>query len=449
MDPRDLERAWPADEPPSDFAERVVARALAERRPARSSRKLAWLGAGLAAAAAIALFFALRAPVASGELAASARAEIAIGERATAVLEPGARLAWRGDVVTQSAGDVFYRVEPGAPFRVETPAGEVTVLGTCFRVQTRSSAKESSDMNKKGVISAAGSAALGALAVVTVYEGRVGISHAGERVELSAGQSGQLDARGARRLEGGALGEAERALATEDRKDYANANDRLAGDIADLNRRLRLVEKEKGELEDELRLALAAADGAAPRDRSEFDLNQEDWEKLAEDGTVKYRVPCFRPNGWTPSADTLDRLGLSPDDATTLADAYQRSNDRVWKTIRKLCVAAIGKEDVVDTLGPDTCTHVIVDMERKRDREAASEAMRQVAEIRAGKRPPPAPGEASSPTLEAFLALTGELSQFETDLAQSFGPEEAHRLAFSDEMCAGQSTFGGPGPRKP
>ena len=93
--------------------------------------------------------------------------------------------------------------------------------------------------------------------------------------------------------------------------------------------------------------------------------------------------------------------------------------------------------------------HVIVDVARKKDRDASSEAMRQVGEIRAGKRPPPGPGDALDPTLEAFLALTGELSEFEADLAQSFGPEEAHRLAYSDEMCAGQSTFGGPGPRKP
>ena len=244
---------------------------------------------------------------------------------------------------------------------------------------------------------------------------------------------------------------AERALAiaSVDRGDYVKANDELARDIAELNRRLRSIETEKKNLQSKLEAARAVADGGTPRTRSEFDLDQDDWSALAKDGTVKYRVPCFRSGGWTPKPETLDALGLAPHDADALRDAYTKSNTRMWDTIRRLCVQAIGKEDIVDVLGPDTCTHVIVDMARKKDGEAAKEAMRQVAEIRAGLRAPPAPGEPMNPTLEVFLTLTGELPRFEADLAQSFGPEEAHRLAYSADMCASHSTFGGPGPRKP
>jgi hypothetical protein len=32
---------------------------------------------------------------------------------------------------------------------------------------------------------------------------------------------------------------------------------------------------------------------------------------------------------------------------------------------------------------------------------------------------------------------------FEGDLAKSFGPEEAHRLAMSDDMCSWNSRWGG------
>lgn len=50
---------------------------------------------------------------------------------------------------------------------------------------------------------------------------------------------------------------------------------------------------------------------------------------------------------------------------------------------------------------------------------------------------------------QSFYALTGEMANFEADLAKNLGPEEAHRIAFSQDLCAGRSTFGGPGPRNP
>jgi hypothetical protein len=69
--------------------------------------------------------------------------------------------------------------------------------------------------------------------------------------------------------------------------------------------------------------------------------------------------------------------------------------------------------------------------------------------LSAGQRPAPASGTPLHPVFEVFWTMTGEMSQFEADLAQSFGPEEAKRIAFSDKLCVGKSTFGGPGPRKP
>ena len=37
----------------------------------------------------------------------------------------------------------------------------------------------------------------------------------------------------------------------------------------------------------------------------------------------------------------------------------------------------------------------------------------------------------------------------EGDLAQSLGPEEAHRVTYAEGMCMGQHSFGGGGPREP
>lgn len=129
--------AWPAAEPPAGFADRVMA-ARAER-PAR--RRSAWWVAAVAVAAGVAGLFAWpRGTVEKGTIAAGSRVETRLGERAVAVAEPGASLRWTvgsgGDgAVVQDRGDVFYRVERGGPFVVATPAGDVRVIGTCFRVE--------------------------------------------------------------------------------------------------------------------------------------------------------------------------------------------------------------------------------------------------------------------------------------------------------------------------
>src|SRR5207249_4282357 len=85
------------------------------------------------------------------------------------------------------AGDVFYRVDPGGPFTVTTPAGEVHVTGTCFRVEVLPMMP-----SKQGLIGAASGAVLATIAVVTVYEGKVLVaSPAGQR-PVAAGERATL-----------------------------------------------------------------------------------------------------------------------------------------------------------------------------------------------------------------------------------------------------------------
>jgi len=455
MDRRLLEEAWEADEPPRDFAERVVERALDEKNRARGPRgrrgRFA-VGALILAAAAALLLFWTSAGDDVGDRIAAERTEVGIGRRAVAVLETGAHVSWHGSTVSQDRGDVFYRVEPGGRFVVKTPMGEVLVKGTCFRVRVLPATHPGGErMKRKETLMAAGGAALGALVVVTVYEGRVQLSHAKGRLEIGAGESGKLTVNGAERADDTDV-EAAEAQAKKSEA-LSSANDNLAGDIANLNRRLQGIEKEKARLKDQLTQAEAElarrTDGAAPRTRPEFDLDQDDWAELAKTGSVKFRVPCLRPQGWTPGPEQANELGLGPDDPETIRAAYQRSYDRLWKVIGPLCEKAVGSAQIADVLGPDTCTHVVTDIARRQDREGATEAMRAVSELRAGIQNEASASVAESPVYKVFWALTGELPKFEADLAQSFGPEEAHRLAYSPEMCAGHSTFGGPGPREP
>jgi ferric-dicitrate binding protein FerR (iron transport regulator) len=467
----DLE-AWEPQVPPSDFAERVLTQVRAEEKSAApiatssiasKSKARRWGAAGgVAGILALAAALAVRVtglPETHGEVIAKDRIEVSIGSRARAVLESGAQVKWDGDDVVQAHGDVFYRVEPGARFRVHTPAGDVEVKGTCFAVKVRGEGQgskvEGVDMEKRDVKSGVIGAALSALAFVAVYEGKVAVSHAGERVDLGAGEGAQVGNDGV--TKSAALGEGQK---TFDAKVAANAagdaplaaaNENLVAQVSEYRARLEAIAAQKLELEQTLKNTeqklASKSDGSAPKTRSDFDLGADDWKELAKDGTIKYMMPCKRPGGWVASPDQLQKLALAPHDGPALQAAYAKSNERLWSTIKPLCGQAIGSVDVAEKVGMSTCIHLVLDLAQAKEKDAANEAMRQVAEIRAGMRPMPAANDGMSPVTKMFLVLTGEMKSFEGDLAQSLGPDEAHRVAYAEGMCMGQSTFGGPGPR--
>ena len=103
------------------------------------------------------------------------------------MLEPGASVEWLGGRVVQSRGDVFYRVDKprlgSSDFVVVTPNGTVTVTGTSFRVRvygglddrrdSKSKSKSKGDTMKRTWAIGTTGAVVGALTVVSVYEGRV------------------------------------------------------------------------------------------------------------------------------------------------------------------------------------------------------------------------------------------------------------------------------------
>lgn len=456
MSDRELE-AWEPEEPPAGFAERVTLAARAEvgsTSRLRSRRIGVATIAAFAAAAAVAVFLRSPKELPSGDRAVTERTEVAMGARAVAVLEPGAHVSWKGARVTQDEGNVFYRVERGDAFEVHTPAGDVTVHGTSFRVKVSRQKNEETAMlagaMKRDVKSGAIGAALSAIAFVGVYEGRVAVSHAQDSVHLGAGESAEVDSTGVRKTGDLAAGEKAFAAKSDDSDDPTMAANRnLAESVRDYKNRLGAIESEKKNLEQQLTVAqekLAAVDGAAPI-KNRFDLAPNDWAELAKEGTVKYRVPCSQSQEWKPKPETLTKLGVSPGDVATLRDAYAKSNVRVWAQVKPLCIQAVGSAELAEKLGTSNCTHVIFTVAQGLDREAANEAQRIVGEIRAGLRPMPGPNDQVNPVERLFLALTGENKVFEGDLTQSVGPDEAHRLAFADGLCAQTSEFGGPGPR--
>jgi hypothetical protein len=194
--------AWTADAPPSDFAERVIARDVEARAfQRRRTIAIAALG-GVAAAGVVAavLVHGLASRSAFersvGDHLSSVRASVRMGGRAIAVSEPGTSLRWSIErdgtgEVEQSSGSAFYRVEPGGAFIVKTPVGHVRVVGTCFRVEV-----EDMGSAKIGIAAAAG-AAIASAVIVTVYEGKVVTASPEGEVALAAGEAARMKAGGA------------------------------------------------------------------------------------------------------------------------------------------------------------------------------------------------------------------------------------------------------------
>lgn len=196
---------------------------------------------------------------------------------------------------------------------------------------------------------------------------------------------------------------------------------------------LRNVRQEKRALEAQLRTLQAdlAEHQRTPAD--DFELSQDDWKQLAAKGRIKYRIPCMLPpeGAFELPEKELDELGLTPEDGDTVVAAQRRSNARVWSVVRPLCLEVVELPDVVELLGVSNCLRVIEQAAAERDFKSKQAARRQVAELHAGMRSAPDPELATHPVFAANLALTREAKQFEADLAESFGPNEAHRIARS------------------
>jgi hypothetical protein len=456
MDHRDLE-SWEAQEPPRGFADAVVAAARREQAagssaaPPKPRPRASRVFAGLLVAAAMAAVVAFGAHRhglnAHGAVTADARQEVHVGSRALAVLERGAHVSWDGDTVDQSGGDVFWRVEPGARFVVHTPAADVTVKGTCFRVKLMD---EEGEMNARDARSGAVGAALAAVAFVGVYEGKVAVSHAGQSVDLVAGQSAEASAQGVRRVAGAgeevAPVQPAAASASDGEQAAMAANASLADSVREYRRKLEAIESQKTKLEKQLAEAQQKlADGGRPK--SEYDLSPDDLKALAKDGDVKMRTPCPGPQGdYSVSASTLQNLGLAPQDGPILQAAYQASHARTWGVIEPLCSQALGGADV-SRVGQQACVSILMNVASQQSPGGYDEDVRQVAEILAGERPPPAPGAQVDPLMTAYLALARETTNIQNELAASMGPDDAKRAVFAEQGCWWNSEHG-VGPRK-
>ncbi len=429
--------------PPERFAERVM-RDVASLRGRRVRRlRAVAIAATVAFAAAAGVAMTRGTPARHGEIRADVRTDAHLGPHVVAVLERGAHVTWDGDDVTQTSGDVFYRVEPGGVRRVHTAAGDVTVHGTCFDVKVKSEGSEGVDMNRRDALAGAVGAIASAAVMVGVYEGKVTLSRASASVDFTSGQGGRADAQGVHGPEG--LDAASKAFESPSPDEpWRAANASLADQVKEYQRRLADNQAQAKTMETELaklKVKLAELEPDAASLRDPFAPTQEDWKELAKAGVVRAKNFCYPPSDWKPSADDLGQLGLAPGDAPALSQALGAASQRMWQAVGPACAKIVGSMAVAESLGNETCGTIVARSVNAAQFQADTQL---VADIRAGNKPMPPTGQIDGPT-SRLLAMTTAATDLEKDLTKSFGPDTAHRVAFGDTPWSCALQFGGPG----
>ena len=428
--------AWPAAEPPAGFADRVLA-ARAES-PAPRRRAGWWVAAGLAAAGVV-LFVWPRGAVEKGTLANTARVETRLGERAVAVAEPGASLHWtvEGDAgtVVQDRGDVFYRVERGGPFVVATPAGDVRVLGTCFRVEVREM-----KIGKQAAAGAAVGAAVAAIVLVTVYEGRVLLANEKGRTELRAGERATA-ATGA--APGPAVGRAAAAPAPASPPGATPAASpaelaaREAGQRAEIAKlRARVAELEGRPVAADTRFEEPVS---PDQPRWHVHPSHDELVEMAKDCKIRFDTPSLASGGFTIPASARANLGVSDEEATAAEQAATQAIARAQAQVRAIYVEVTGNSAASEELSVDS---MIREIEEKSG--DGGSARRQLSAERAGLTAVPASLADRSPTERLLRALSGVGDDVEHAVAGAIGADRAQKLRGAEGWSSTWSMSGCP-----
>jgi len=411
--------AWTPLAPPADFVDRVLDARAPTAPPARSTRRRVVLLGGIAAAGAVAAALALvvSSPhrAARGALVASQRTTTLLGARGTLVAEPASELTWRVEddgaaEVIQRAGNVFYRVERGGPFVVHTPAGDVRVTGTCFRIEV-----DPMTPSTKLLLAGLAGAAIASTVFITVYEGHVIAETRSARTELAAGSQATLSGADGTTVAG--------TLATPTDDTHASREQLLVrtraqeAQLEQLRARVALLEKSAPDPE-----APGVVDVPEPG-RTWHDPSPEKLAGWVATCHVRTDEPAL--DRFSPLTEPDKTLGL---EAGELPDynATMTGMARQWKDfVRSLYVETTGDTAGADTLSSDAMRREIEDKTPPGER---SLVLQRVSQERAGLAAPPADLSKAS-TLERLMRAYFQLGdQAEAALGKRLGPERAHEI---------------------
>lgn len=406
--------AWTPIAPPAGFADAVLDAREASAVP-RSRGRLVASGIAIACAAAVLAIVVARPRdrAAAGTIAADERLSTRLGDRGVAVAEPGAELTWRVDgsgaaEIVQRTGNVFYRVERGEPFVVHTPAGDVRVTGTCFRIEVTAM-----KATQKLILSGLAGAALASAVVVTVYEGKVLAESKTAKTELAAGTRATLAPDNPLIVAAAAV-TATADPATATREQLIARTTSQAAQIAQLERRLAEVEGPKaGDVDDD---RPAADIGRAWHDPSPETL--KDWV-----GKCKIRFDHPNVDRFTPLS-SVDKTPLEPKELAAYNAALGEVQKRWKDLVRALYIEATGDVAGAETLSTDSMRAEIE--EKSSDDDGL--VLQKLARERAGLQQPPADLSKTSPYERMMRARVKLGDDTEQALARRLGPARAAEI---------------------
>ncbi|MCH9681950.1 MAG: FecR domain-containing protein [Deltaproteobacteria bacterium] len=396
---------------------------------ASNPRRRGWAAISFvsAAAAGLVLWLGLsaNAPV-EGSISLQARVSVPLADRGVMVAEPNTHASWSVEpdgtaVVQQRSGRAFYRVEPGRPFSVQTPTAAVRVVGTSFEVEIGS-------MDRTTMKSGFVGAALAAVTVVSVYEGKVMVANAHGEVEVEAGQRATVTA------------DASPMTANDRRETPAEPTPAAPAvavataaqppaEVQSLRRRVRELERELTTAREE---AAAKAedddhDWAAKFRRQMFEPTEEDLRADVKKCAVKYAAPSVQTHGdRQPLADDLvDKLDLSEDEQRFVEALFTELDQQLLPLTRELYIEATGDEAGATTLSFDAMENEIQD---KTPPEEVIEARRQVARERAGMDAVPTDPSDSLPLTRLLRAHVARSKHLNQRMLAEFGPDRGREL---------------------
>jgi len=427
-------RRWQPPGPPDGFADRVIAAQSEAPAPARTRPRPGWptwtvAGVAVGVVAALLLWPASAPPpITVAARTITGRETIVLGGRGVAVAEPGAILGWRragaAALVHQDAGDVFYRVDPGGPFTVTTPAGEVRVTGTCFRVEVLPMKP-----SKQALIGAAAGAAIATLAVVTVYEGKVLVASPAGKTEVVAGERATLTPGTTPTVEAATPVVAAAAIevpaepsSTATREELLVRDKAQREQIAALSARLKQLEAAGGPAAGGKR-----GPGGRPGDDSSWvDPSKEELLAWAKDCRVQIDLPpVMRGQPLQISPDMAKSAGLTDAEVAVANQVFVDLTADWRRRVRGWYLEGTG-----DTQGADQLSAYAMGQELQ-DKAADGEPeglQRRLSQERAGLVAPPADPARLSPYERYFRALADLGNEAERQLAAKLGDEKAHGL---------------------
>jgi hypothetical protein len=400
------------------------------RRAARSgpgARTRAWaLALALPAVAALGILLGRQLRADAGETRAAVRETVTLAGRGKAVLEAGAHVRWvvsasNAAVIHQSAGEVFYRVEKGGPFSVQTPAGEVRAVGTCFRVEVRMNGK------RQSLLAGASGAALAAAVVVSVYEGKVLLAGGKTSETLVAGERAVMEAGGIQR------GDALRAPRLVVRAADEGANGGVMPPPAELPAKYRAQSEELAQLRAQLAAfqkgpvaAGPGGEGGRPPSHGAdnfIDPSREELLARAQSCTLAWDSPPLEVD-FEP-AKMEKRWGLTPDEAAIVTPILNKFREDQLRAIRDLYVEVTGAKALAEQLSPRALTSEI---KEKAVPGEVQRAYRQISGELAGTIAPPGPQHRPSPSERLMRLQSTAGERFERAIAGELGAARAREI---------------------